>query len=107
VPAPTAQCSADSTKSVTGTTEIDCAPYRCNESTGTCRETCTATPDCVPGFVCDPDVRTCAKAATSEAPAEDSGCGCRTAGGPDSGRYAGALLLAGMALALRRRRQRS
>ncbi len=54
VPSPTgARCSDDKLSSVvTDGTVRSCAPFRCDTS-GACATKCTASDECVPGFVCD------------------------------------------------------
>lgn len=81
----------------------DCAPYRCDPSTGNCFGKCATTNDCVPGGACS------AEKCEPPPPAEttDSG-GCATsspgARGPWLGLALAALTLAGVGRARRRTR---
>lgn len=84
---------------------VNCIAYRCEA--GRCLEACASADDCQDGFVCDSQKRCIlARAAASAGakPADDGGCGCRSAGG-DSRRTTG-LSLALLALTALARRQR-
>lgn len=100
-----AACSADGTQSIptaTGT-PVDCAPYRCNPSSGQCFDDCTSTDRCATGAVCDTGggVARCVVKKPGAASAEDSG-GCAITRRRGDFGLAGVLLAA--LLAWRRRR---
>ncbi|XXT19866.1 kelch repeat-containing protein [Sorangium sp. So ce429] len=76
----------------------DCGPYRCDRITGACKDQCASFQDCAPGFACDLTGR-CAP----PPPAASRGCSVVDGSFSDPPeRRIGALLLALLALALRR-----
>jgi MYXO-CTERM domain-containing protein len=80
-----------------------CAPFTCEPSSGECRTSCSATPECTRDAVCNANGR-CVTQTTDAA--EDEGCGCSVPGSV-RGRAApimAALLL--VAAGARRRRRR-
>jgi hypothetical protein len=81
----------------------DCAPRRCDLSTGTCPASCKETAECTKGFFCDPAKKDCARA-----PAKDIGAkgGCRAAAG-EAPSGALPLLLVGFSSGLLLSRRRS
>ena len=101
-PAPDAACSEDLSQSVLDGAETECSPYLCNETSGNCREICSATTDCAPGFVCDTQSRVCVSGSSDGGSKDDGGCGCRTAGGGEE-QHELWLLLGLLGLMLRRR----
>jgi MYXO-CTERM domain-containing protein len=96
-----ATCSTDGLKSVPKDgTPVDCTPYLCSTDNGECRQVCTDSSQCAPGYSCDPSNGTCAAAGGS-----GSDGGCATGGGEGRAPWlvlAGALV-AGLG-AIRRRR---
>ncbi len=96
----TAKCKDDGTASIAtdGSKEEPCNGYRCDPTSGRCRDKCTSASDCQPGFACDADGR----CSPSSAPvAEEGGCAFASSGHPTAGLGA---LLALAALSTRRRR---
>jgi MYXO-CTERM domain-containing protein len=82
----------------------DCDPYRCEA--GKCLKSCSDSTDCQSGNICNTSQGDgVCEAITSQAPAEDSGCGCRTVGASSTDSNAGyAWLLMLSLVGLRRRR---
>jgi hypothetical protein len=78
----------------------DCFPFTC-EASGTCRTTCTATDQCVTGYVCV-GTECVASGGSAAAPPDEGGCGCRMAGSRERGLPA---ILLGTLLACARRRR--
>ncbi|WP_437755995.1 kelch repeat-containing protein [Sorangium sp. So ce1389] len=78
---------------------VDCAPYRCDQIGGTCKDRCSSLLDCAPGFACDLSGH-CAR----PPPVEISGCGVGAAAvaATASRGGLGALVLALLAVAHRR-----
>ncbi|MGK3989090.1 kelch repeat-containing protein [Sorangium sp. So ce136] len=78
---------------------VDCAPYRCDQVGGTCKDGCSSLLDCAPGFACDLFGR-CVR----PPPAESPGCGVGAAvvAATASRGGLGALVLALLAVAQRR-----
>jgi MYXO-CTERM domain-containing protein len=100
-----ATCDGDHTVTAAdGTTETDCSPFRCDAS-GTCKDSCSTTADCVTGYICDVSGGARCVKADAGAPDEEGGCGCRTASGRRDVTALGMLPV--LAFLLRRRRQRS
>jgi hypothetical protein len=84
-------CSADGSATVTGSTSTPCnTGYLCDNGTGYCRISCTATSDCAPGYACDTTSGHC------NAASNGSSGGC-SVGVPASSTATGAV---GFALAL-------
>ncbi|XYH98161.1 Kelch repeat-containing protein [Sorangium sp. So ce1128] len=81
---------------------VDCAPYRCNQVGGTCKDRCSSLLDCAPGFVCDLSGH-CVRPPPPP-PAESPGCGVGAAvvAATASRGGLGALVLALLAVAQRR-----
>ncbi len=98
-PASGARCTEDKLSSIdeSGAT-TSCAPFRCNTD-GKCRPQCTASDDCIAGFVCDPGAGTCSPADTGGG----SSGGCQV--GRTSHEWATFPLLFLGGLVLRRRRR--
>jgi hypothetical protein len=97
-----ARCSEDGTESISSAGESSpCTPFLCDESSGSCRTACDSSLECASGRVCDPDKRTCIE--PPSAPADESGCGCRTL---SRSRHRSVAWLALAALALLRRHRR-
>ncbi len=87
--------------------ERSCSPFLC--VAGACQGFCASSSECAPGFVCDTEQGqgVCIPPALGSAPADEGGCGCRTAptrGAPGAVTLALALLAGAFA---RRRRARS
>jgi hypothetical protein len=96
-----ARCTEDGTESISSAGESSpCTPFLCDESSGSCRTACDSSLECATGRVCDPDDRTCIE--PPSAPADESGCGCRTL---SRSRHRSVAWLALAALALLRRRR--
>jgi MYXO-CTERM domain-containing protein len=76
VPAVDLACSTDGERSVGPTGTSYCAPYRCDESRGVCRNQCAAAEDCSAGYVCDAPRRVCVVENAVGAPS--GGCSCST-----------------------------
>jgi Kelch motif len=94
-------CALDEGRAVT-----PCSPLRCDEATGSCRESCASVDDCAPGLGCDRAHRCVALPPL----AYDAGGGCSAARGGEErgGGGPAALILAGAILARSRwRRARS
>ena len=73
------RCSEDGSEAISSDGEgVACFPYRCEESSGTCRADCDATGDCASGRVCDPDAKSCIE--PPDDVGDDAGCGCRMSG---------------------------
>jgi hypothetical protein len=79
--------------------DFDCAPYICEPAFGRCRDGCTQSTDCASGFVCDVLPGKCVAVESSSG---DSGCA--HAGPRARSTLAGAIVLAGLVAATRRRR---
>jgi hypothetical protein len=102
VPSPSgARCSSDGLSSI-GADDVakSCAPFRC-DTDGACATRCTASSECVPGFVCDLGTGACAEAPVAES--DGGGCTISSASRTSTSGLAlvGALIAAGF---LRRRR---
>jgi len=83
----------------------ECAPYLCEVSSGECLTTCRSSNDCDAGYLCNAEAKACQL--PTAAPPEDSGCGCRAAGGGARSSPGGmALLLAGLGVVFVARRRR-
>jgi hypothetical protein len=99
VQAGTATCSNDLRESISTVdgSRVACAPYLCDPTRGTCRETCSVTDDCAAEAACDAARRVCTPRATED----EGGCsyGRRTS---DVSLWI-VSLAAAMALARRRR----
>jgi MYXO-CTERM domain-containing protein len=80
---------------------IPCRPFRCEGQA--CLDACAATSDCAPGFACNPGNQQCEEV-RDPATADDSGCGCRTAGRDDKAAFNWLSLLAVLLVLGRRRR---
>ena len=87
---------------------FDCAPFACEPVFGACRDACTETNDCAPGYLCDVGERLCVAGAL---PTPNSSGGCSVEGAPSSsdgapwlGAGAGLAALALVGGARRRRR---
>lgn len=96
------KCSTDLLSSVTeeDQTATLCAPYVCDASSGSCKTECTSVDDCAPGSICNPS-KSCVPASGSKS-GDSGGCGCSVVGHEtERGAW---LLLAAVALGLRRRR---
>ncbi|WP_437937921.1 Kelch repeat-containing protein [Sorangium sp. So ce341] len=76
----------------------DCAPYDCDQVSGTCKIGCSSWEDCVPGHACDFSGR-CVPAPPAEVRGCSAGPGLAAAGGSRAG--LGAALLALLAVAQR------
>ncbi len=96
-------CVDDDTSQGTDDTLTECAPYKCAEDTGECRQVCSSVDDCVPGNICD-TAKTCVPLPPTADTAD--GCDCHVTG-VTSGRPAlpAALLITSL-LALRRVRKK-
>lgn len=95
-PKPAAKCSDDGLSVVNEGKTTSCGAMVCRG--GKCLETCNATSDCAPTYLCDGN--RCTQPASAEAPAEDSGgCGVAPAGSARSGMW---MMLALAVLARRR-----
>jgi hypothetical protein len=77
-----------------------CEGFACKG--GACRQACTSTDDCAPGWVCDLASAICARPVGETE--EEAGCGCRAVIGPAGSPLAVALAFALAALARSRRR---
>ena len=81
----------------------DCAPFKCDPLSGTCKESCTSVRDCPSGYVCTLE-GACERKPTEKA--EDAS-GCGLAGGAPGAPARGSLFVAALlALAAARRRAR-
>ncbi|WP_437927614.1 kelch repeat-containing protein [Sorangium sp. So ce291] len=78
---------------------VDCAPYRCEQVGGTCKDRCSSLLDCAPGFACDLSGH-CVR----PPPAASPGChvGAAVVAATSSRGGLGALVLALLAAARRR-----
>ncbi|MGZ3456607.1 MAG: kelch repeat-containing protein, partial [Polyangiales bacterium] len=76
----------------------DCAPYRCEGTTGKCFDRCTVSDVCAPGAACDAPTGTCVATAAKD---DSGGCALGTPRGSAAG-----LALAGLALVLAASRRR-
>jgi hypothetical protein len=72
-------CSQDGLSVLGDGETIDCSPFRCRGAS--CIPSCESGSDCAPGARCSSDGE-CVAAGAADAPAEDSGCGCRTLNAP-------------------------
>jgi hypothetical protein len=90
--------SAGSACDINAVVAFECAPFACEPAFGACRTSCVTTNDCAPGNDCDTTTQQCVK----PAPASSSN-GCATSGGGVAEGGLGALVLAGVVLARRRR----
>ncbi|WP_437937919.1 Kelch repeat-containing protein [Sorangium sp. So ce341] len=77
---------------------VDCAPYDCDQVSGTCKVECSSWEDCAPGHACDFSGR-CLPAPPAEVRGCSAGPAVAAAGGSRSG--LGAALLALLAVAQR------
>jgi hypothetical protein len=90
---------------------FDCAPFACEPVFGACRNACTNTNDCAPGFLCDVGQRLCVAGAIPAA-SDAGGCSVEgsSAGATGGGEpwIAGGVVIAALGLArgARRRRRR-
>jgi MYXO-CTERM domain-containing protein len=99
VPKSGSTCQDDQTVLDSKGNATPCDPYKC--AGGVCGTKCTIVDDCVSPNICN-DAGKCVPRATG--PVTPSGCGVRTAGGPEGG--AGVVLMAiGLAVAARQRRR--
>ncbi|XXX77103.1 kelch repeat-containing protein [Sorangium sp. So ce134] len=74
---------------------VDCAPYHCDEASGSCKDRCSSLQDCVPGHACDFSGH-CVR----PPPAANPGCTVAALGASRGG--LGAAVLALLAVAARR-----
>ncbi|WP_437833783.1 Kelch repeat-containing protein [Sorangium sp. So ce1153] len=81
---------------------VDCAPYRCDQAGGTCKDRCSSLQDCAAGFTCDLSGHCVLP--PPPPPAESPGCGVGAAAVAATGSRGGlgAMVLALLALAQRR-----
>jgi len=79
---------------------VSCGITRCKGNK--CVESCSATDECAPGYVCNVTTGKCEAPPPAASADEGGGCGCRTAGSPSSGALAALAL--GIAMLARRRR---
>ncbi|WP_437317162.1 kelch repeat-containing protein [Sorangium sp. So ce385] len=77
---------------------VDCAPYDCDQVSGTCKVECGSWQDCAPGHACDFSGR-CVPAPPAASPGCSAGPATAEAGGSRAGR--GAALLALLAVVQR------
>ncbi|MGZ3422077.1 MAG: Kelch repeat-containing protein [Polyangiales bacterium] len=99
VPRPKGTCAADHASSnADNGTVTECAPYVCDDSTGTCKTGCGTSADCESGDLCDVTTKVCAPPPNADSGGGSGGCSLA-----NRGSAGGWLLLA--LLALRRRRR--
>jgi hypothetical protein len=98
-------CSEDGLSVLGDDEPFDCRPFRCRSAR--CLPACTSGSDCAPGARCTSDGE-CVAAGSADAPAEDSGCGCRTFNAPRTNnqnpRPEGLIIVAALGAAFFRRR---
>ncbi len=101
----TGRCLDEDTFEANDRTVVECAPYKCGS--GACRQSCSASSDCVLGTVCDTrqGQGTCVPAEAGTGGRSEGGCGCRVAPRPPITMGA-AWLLGALVLEGRRRRRR-
>jgi hypothetical protein len=96
VPRDMATCDGDHTVTAPdGTTQTDCSPYVCEvgENGGVCKDSCTATTDCVAGYVCDTLQGQGVCVAAGGGGGGNQGGGCAAAGATRGGGLLGLMLL--------------
>lgn len=110
VPQDTSTCLDDRTVSSPDGKRQECTPYYCvpGEKGAVCGDSCRASADCLPGYVCDTrqGQGTCESPEAWDAAASEGGCGCEAAG---SRERSGALSLIAslVAIGMRGRRRRA
>jgi len=101
-----ATCSADGLSSIPidKSPPRNCAPFRCNASTGDCFFTCATSDQCQVDYSCDGT--TCVPSAPQATGSDSGGCGCETGPGRAgaSGTLAALALIGLLGLAARRTR---
>jgi hypothetical protein len=90
-------------RSATGTI-VDCTPYLCATG-GECGSTCTASSDCVGGYVCDTGSQSCVTGSSSSG-TSSGGCGVAP-GHARSAQNTSAIAIAVLVVAVGRRRRRA
>jgi len=99
------KCSDDLQTSTSTDGKItNCGAYRCDPSTGACRQICASTDDCAAGNLCNVAAKICEPAAAADE--ETGGCGCTLPGGEHAPRGT-ALLVALGAISIYARRRRT
>ncbi len=96
-----AACDGDHTLKQIGAPDVDCAPFKCGGPR--CNTTCASVKDCVAPAVCSLDGQ-CVPA-TSNAPGDDSVCGCRVVGAASGGSSRALAAAVAFALFAARRRR--
>jgi len=94
-------CTPDGLSSLSAdkSTTRNCAPFRCNTTSGGCFGECTLTEQCAPGAVCNGS--TCVTSAAAGEPEDGGGCAY---GGSSRAPFGAIAVLAALALVGRRRR---
>ena len=82
----------------------DCAPFKCDPATGTCKESCTSVRDCPEGYVCT--LGGSCEHKPKETAQDESGCGLAPASRDDAPPVPALLAIASIAIAAARRRAR-
>ncbi len=102
---PGSTCTEDLVRSIGVSGERSCAPFLCDPASGSCRQLCSASNECVSGYVCDTAIKACVTASQNQVVEEDEGCGCRVPGATPKGSALALAIGAGL-LALTRRKRR-